>query len=159
MVPLDESKVLFGHQEDGDWSPQLLIPAQSYAPHATSPYQRLLLAILDDAIRCFQHNFDAKEPRRRILFRETEHWLFDPDGREFMSCPTVCESLGIDSVALRRSLREWQAEMNGRRVSRMGRSSPAYANREIPLRKARPPKGPRTESESNQRKRSPEHLQ
>ena len=101
------------------------MPTQYYAPRATSPYQRLLLAILEDAIRCFQNTFDAKTVRRRRLFRETQHWLFDAHNTGFMSCPTVCESLGIDSIALRRSLREWLSAMRaGQHTSRLGRHSP-----------------------------------
>ena len=112
MVPFDKSKSLFAQNEDRALSPELLMPAQYYAPRPTSPYHNLLLATLGDAIRCFQHNLDAKTARRRNLFRETEHWLFEADSTAFMSCTTVCESLGIDSVALRRSLREWQRAMN-----------------------------------------------
>ena len=97
------------------------MPAQYYAPRPTSPYHNLLLATLADAIRSFQHNLDAKTARRRNLFRQTEHWLFEADSTAFMACTTVCESLGIDSIALRRSFREWQRAMNaGQRASRLG---------------------------------------
>ncbi len=92
-------------------SPGALTPAQYYPAPATSPYQHLLLAILEDAIRCFQRNFAASKGPRRALFRETEEWLFDSHGTAFLSCPMVCESLGINSVQLRRYLREWQLRM------------------------------------------------
>jgi hypothetical protein len=76
--------------------------------------------------------------RRRNPFRETEHWPFEADSTAFMCCATVRESLGIDSVALRRSLREWQRAMNaGQRASRLGRRPPMYAIHQIALRKAR----------------------
>jgi hypothetical protein len=92
-------------------SPGALTPAQYYPPPPASPYHHLLLAILEDAIRCFQRNFAVKNGPRRALFRETEEWLFDSDGTAFLSCPMVCETLGINSVQLRRYLREWHLRM------------------------------------------------
>jgi hypothetical protein len=85
----------------------ILLPAQYYSTRKTSPYHRLLLAVLEDAIRCFQRNYDARTGQRRLLFREAKEWLFDSDATVFMSCPMVCESLGIESVLLRRRLRGW----------------------------------------------------
>jgi hypothetical protein len=91
--------------------PGHLTPAQYYPAPAASPCQRLLLAILEDAIHCFQRNFAVRTGPRAVLFRETKEWLFDPDGTAFLSCSMVCESLGINSVQLRRYLREWQPRM------------------------------------------------
>jgi hypothetical protein len=87
--------------------PDSLLPFQYYSTAKASPYYRLLLAIIEDAICCFQRNFDARTGRRRILFQEAKEWLFDSDATTFMSCPIVCESLGIEPVLLRRRLREW----------------------------------------------------
>jgi hypothetical protein len=92
--------------------PSCLTPAQYYPSPAASPYQRLLLAILEDAIRCFQRTVAVRKGPRRALFRETEEWLFNSNGIAFLSCPMVCESLGINSVHLRRYLREWQLRVN-----------------------------------------------
>jgi hypothetical protein len=89
-------------------SPDALTPAQYYPAPEASPYERLLFAILEDAIRCFQHNCTATKGPRRTLFRESEEWLFDSHGTAFLSCAMVCESVGINPVALRRYLREWR---------------------------------------------------
>src|SRR5271169_3890412 len=105
MTSFDIADTLLGRHEDGFIPPDLVTPAQYYAAPAALPYQRLLFALLEDAIRCFQLNIDTKDRLRRILFLETEDWLFDPVGTAFMSCPVVCETLGIDLAALRRSLR------------------------------------------------------
>jgi hypothetical protein len=113
-----------GHDEDRSslLLPDSLLPIQYYSTAKSSPYYRLLLAVLEDAIRCFQRNFDARTGRRRILFREAKEWLFGMDGTGFMSCPMVCESLGIEPVFLRRRLREWHIrvrhELNGPRQMR-----------------------------------------
>ena len=102
--------------------PDSLLPSQYYSIARSSPYYRLLLAVLEDAIRSFQRNFNARTARQRILFREAKEWLFGLDGTAFMSCPMVCESLGIEPVLLRRRLREWHIrvrhELNGPRQIR-----------------------------------------
>jgi hypothetical protein len=108
LASFNRSIARFGSDEDNVLASEVLMPSQYYAARATTPYHHLLLAILDDAIRCFQNNLDAKTIRRRKLFRETEYWLFETKDAGFMSCPTVCESLGISAVALRHYLREWQ---------------------------------------------------
>jgi hypothetical protein len=46
--------------------------------------------------------------RRHIIFEEAEAWLFDCRGTGFTSCLTVCETLGIDLIQLRRYLRKWK---------------------------------------------------
>src|SRR5579862_9871023 len=118
MASFNRSIAGFGSDEDNVLASELPMPSQYYAARATTPYHRLLLAILEDAIRCFKNNSDAKTIRRRRLFRETEYWLFETKDAGFMSCPTVCESLEISAVALRRSLREWQkATSDGARVA------------------------------------------
>jgi|SRR5215469_41805 len=134
MASFGRSSARFGSDEDNVLVPEVLMPSQYYAPRATSPYHRLLLAILEDAIRCFQHNVDAKTIRRRRLFRETEYWLFETKDAGFMSCPTVCESLGISSAALRRYLREWQKATRDGHASRLGRRSPVFTDQAIAMR-------------------------
>ena len=113
-------------------SPAALTPAQYYPAPAASPYQRLLLAILEDAIRCYQSNFAVRNGPRRILFRETEEWLFDSDGTAFLSCPMVCESLGINLARLRRFLREWLLRKEaGHEAPRLARRRPTSADAHI----------------------------
>lgn len=105
-------------------SPDVLTPAQYYRTAAADPCHHLLAAVLEDAICCFQKNFEAKSARRHIMFQEAEEWLFETDGARFMSCSMVCENLGIDVVQLRRYLREWQRRVKtGLDVPRLGRRS------------------------------------
>ena len=69
--------------------------------------RRLLLAILEDAIRCFQTYLFARETRGRVLFREAEQWLASED-RDLFSFETICEVLGIDPQQVRRGLHRWR---------------------------------------------------
>jgi hypothetical protein len=116
IASYDRSNSSWGRDKDSDaiLTPDVLTPVQYYTAPVVSPYHRLLLAILEDAIRCFQRNFDARDGARRILFHETEEWLFDSRGTAFMSCPSVCESLGIDAARLRRYLHNWRLRKRAR---------------------------------------------
>ena len=91
----------------------IVMPAQFYPAASATPCQRLLAAILEDAIRGFQKNCGARNMRRHIIFQEAEAWLFDRRGTGFMSCQTVCESLGIEPIQLRRYLRKWKLNNQG----------------------------------------------
>ena len=45
-----------------------------------SPEKTLMLAILQDAVVCFQDYAGAQEKRKRQLFLETEAWMLSEDG-------------------------------------------------------------------------------
>jgi hypothetical protein len=75
MASFDNGNLPWGAADElhgGLSLPDALTPAQYYPAPAASPYQRLLRAILEDAIRCYQSNFAVRNGPRRILFRETE---------------------------------------------------------------------------------------
>jgi hypothetical protein len=113
LMRFDDEQVFLG---------DLLMPAQFYPAPRVTPCQRLLAAILEDAIRCFQKNCGARSMRGDIIFQEAEEWLFDGRGTGFMSCLTVCESLGINPIQLRRCLRKWKLNTEaGRSVRPVGR--------------------------------------
>ena len=130
IVSFDRCNPSWGRDQDGDalFSPDVLTSAQYYPAPVASPHRRLLLAILDDAIRCFQRNFAAQKGPRRTLFRETEEWLFDSDGTAFLSCPMVCESLGINPGHLRRQLHKWQIREKARQNESLARGEPVTAD-------------------------------
>jgi hypothetical protein len=80
------------------------------------PEERLLFAILEDAISCYRTYLLAPREEDRELFSEAESWIFD-DGAEFISFNNICETLKIDPGYVRRGLRawrEWQAERTRR---------------------------------------------
>ncbi len=81
--------------------------------------RRLLLAILEDAIRCFQTNLFARERRGRALFRDSEQWITSKDATHYFSFENICELLGIDAQSVRRSLHRWREEQLRR--ARVGR--------------------------------------
>lgn len=72
------------------------------------PEKDLMLAVLEDAVCCFQKYCLAPDKRGRILFKEAESWIFGDDERRVFACRNVCEILGIDADYLRIGLRRWK---------------------------------------------------
>ena len=84
----------------------LLMPAQ-YADlvrrnHTLEGELKLLMAVLEDAIRCYLRNVDAKDSERRREFIEVRNWfestVAGPAG--IFSFENLCEALGIESRRL-----------------------------------------------------------
>ena len=109
--------------------PDVLTPEQYYDSRrddsAIAPVKRLMMAVLEDALRCFQNNADAKNGPRKRLFQEAEQWLCGDNGDGPFSFETVCETLGIEPGFLRAGLREWrQQQLTGVSTRRLARRSP-----------------------------------
>lgn len=73
------------------------------------PERTLLLAVLEDGIRCFQENLFAVSGKRRTLFDEAKEWLFSDDANWFCSFVSICTMLNLEPSYIRRGLREWEA--------------------------------------------------
>jgi hypothetical protein len=73
------------------------------------PERTLLLAVLEDGIRCFQENLFAGTGKRRALFDEAKDWLFSDDADWFCSFVSVCLMLNLEPNYIRRGLRQWEA--------------------------------------------------
>jgi hypothetical protein len=80
----------------------ILMPAQ-YADlvrrnHTLEGELKLLMAVLEDAIRCYLRNVDAKDGERRREFVEVRNWfestVTGPAG--IFSFENLCEALGIE---------------------------------------------------------------
>jgi hypothetical protein len=79
--------------------------------------RRLLLAVLQDAVLCFQTYLFTQERHGRTLFREAEQWLGSRESDLLFSFESICEVLGIDAQYLRRRLDHWR-QQQVRRVER-----------------------------------------
>ena len=63
--------------------------------------QRLMLAVLADAINLVQEGHRSISPRRRTSFVEAKDWIFQSRVRCPLSFESVCDALAIDADALR----------------------------------------------------------
>ena len=110
--------------------PDALTPGQYYdgmrADDAcVRPIKRLMLAVLEDAMRCYQTYAASRSSAQRRLFVEAEAWLMDRRADGAFAFITVCETLGIDPNCLREGLRRWRVEqLDGLNPRRLARRSP-----------------------------------
>ena len=72
------------------------------------PEKRLMLAILEDAINCYQDNLFSQRAKNKRLFDETEEWITTPGGDWIFSFDNVCESLGFNPEYVRHGLLQWK---------------------------------------------------
>ncbi|HVC44547.1 MAG TPA: hypothetical protein VND20_06980 [Candidatus Binataceae bacterium] len=116
--------------------PDVLTPEQYYDSRrddsAIAPVKRLMMAVLEDALRCFQNNADAKNGPRKRLFAEAEQWLCGDEGDGPFSFETVCETLNIEPGFLRSGLKEWRdQQLAGISIRRLARRSPVVRSGRI----------------------------
>jgi hypothetical protein len=73
------------------------------------PEEKLMLAVLDDAIACFQKYAFTRNRKGRLLFQEAEYWVQDTNRDWPFSFANVCETLGFAPDYLRQGLGQWKA--------------------------------------------------
>jgi len=92
-----------------------ILPSQYFdnsGGHRLSGEQRLMLALLADAINVFQQGVLSRSTRKRLLYIDAERWIMaGRTNRHAFAFDTVCESLGINSSLLRRAMIAWKHEI------------------------------------------------
>jgi hypothetical protein len=72
------------------------------------PERRLMLAVLQEAVDCFQENVFGRGRKAEELFKEAEDWFFDDDQEWPFSFLTICETCGLDPDYFRSGLLRWK---------------------------------------------------
>ena len=72
------------------------------------PEKRLMMAILEDAVDCFQDNVLAETSKAKKLFRDAEEWVLKEGADWIFSFRNVCELLELDPDYLRAGLMLWK---------------------------------------------------
>ena len=72
------------------------------------PEKRLMLAVLEDAINCFQDNVLAQSGKRKRLFEEAEEWILAGERDWFFSFENICEVCGINPEYVSQGLLRWK---------------------------------------------------
>ena len=67
--------------------------------------RRLLLAVLEDAIRTYQRYAFADDGRGAALLSHVEAWFASEDSDWTFSFVAICDVLGLDASYLRRGIR------------------------------------------------------
>src|SRR5512145_1511342 len=104
--PMIEEKAMMIFQ------PDVLIDAQFRSTQRSrfhlDPERVLMLAVLQDAVVCFQEHILAKCKRKQSLHREAEEWIANSDRSYLFSFENVCEMLGLDASYMRQGLLRWK---------------------------------------------------
>ena len=81
------------------------------------PEKRLMLAILEDAIKCFQENLLAQSGRGKKLFDEAEEWILDKAMDWIFSFENICAVLRFNAEYLRDGLVRWKEKKLSRNLN------------------------------------------
>jgi hypothetical protein len=90
------------------------------------PETKLMLAVLEDAIACFQKYAFTRDRKGKVLFQEAEYWVQDTNSDWPFSFANVCETLGFDPDHLRQGLGYTHRENGKRRRSANDRQCARY---------------------------------
>lgn len=102
-APLDLSRGLI---------PEIVLPVQFFAGRrgeslATLATKRLMLAILEDAMRCLERSLQSRTHCARQSYLEIEEWMADRDAHGPFAFETICGVFGIEPDCLRFGIRDW----------------------------------------------------
>jgi hypothetical protein len=125
---------------ESPFTPDAILPVQYWCRRRLDdPWQRLMMAVLLDGVRCYQTNFTATTGERRLLFTDAEEWLFAPSDSGPFACDTVCHAIGIDPEYLRDGLTQWRGKQ-------LEEPRATYTNRRVVRTSARRHRGPQARS-------------
>ena len=89
------------------------------------PEQRLMLAVLEDAVRIFKEYAALSDPHVRRLHAEVERWFEAPPTDWAFDFENICDALGFDASSIRSSLRRGRAAT----ISRLTAVAPSESRR------------------------------
>ena len=96
----------------GLFEPDALLPAQFYAAFrggsGVSGEKRLMLAVLQDALDCYQKDAFAKDGPGQQMFADADEWINDEDRGWYFSFENICEILDINPAYLRQGVKRWR---------------------------------------------------
>jgi len=99
------------NDRDARWIEQAKLPPAASTPATRGMdemLQHLMLAVLADAVHCYQEHFRARDRRGQRLFDEAAGWLMATDREYVFSFEGICDALGFDADYLRAGLRTWR---------------------------------------------------
>src|SRR5262249_38836037 len=96
------------------FEPDTLVAAQYFGnlrrKTILDPEKRLMLAILEDAINCYQDHLLSQRSRAKRLFTEAEEWILDKGTDWIFSFRNIWVTLGFNPEYVRRCLIPWRGK-------------------------------------------------
>ena len=74
------------------------------------PEKRLMLAILRDAVECFQKYLFSKHAKGKRHFQDAEEWILEENPDWLFSFVNICELLGLNAAYIRNGLMDWRKQ-------------------------------------------------
>jgi hypothetical protein len=94
------------------FQPDVLIESQYQSTQTRQlpmdPERVLMLAVLRDAVSCYQDHVGVRKGPKRALHLEAEEWILDRDRADLFSFEVLCEALGYDPDYMRAGLCRWK---------------------------------------------------
>jgi hypothetical protein len=72
------------------------------------PEKRLMLAILEDAIYCFQDNHSARHGKKKRHFDDAQRWFFQVSDDWIFGFENICSVLEFNPEYVRKGLMRWR---------------------------------------------------
>ncbi len=109
---IDKASLIWEEKLTSLFQPDTLLLAQYFETLRNKaqlePHKKLMVAILEDGIKCFQDNVLARSGRRKRLFEEAEQWILEVGDDWIFSFENICEALGLNPQYVRRGLLRWK---------------------------------------------------
>lgn len=103
-----------------------------------APEEKLMFAVLNDAIDCLDQYRHNRSRRGRALYQEARHWMLSDESDGIFSFGNICETLKIDPSYLRLGLLRWLGGApEGVRGLKVRRAPLRYQNRVVNFPSAR----------------------
>lgn len=95
-----------------EFHPTAILPTQFFSESGrtftfSSGAQRLMFAVLQDAVACWFRWRDGGTARRRRLFEETHSWFWAPNPSGLYAFERICEVFNLDPGYIRHGLMRW----------------------------------------------------
>jgi hypothetical protein len=120
-IQRDEGGLINDEKIASLFQPDLLLSAQYFGNLRKSlldPEKKLMFAILEDAISCYQSNLLAYSVRGKRFFEETKNWIVAVGSDWIFSFESVCEALGLNPQYVRQGLLRWEEKYRERHFDR-----------------------------------------
>ena len=79
--------------------------------------ERLLYALLENAIEDYQKYVSAMDKKGKELFQQAEEWFFDLDSSSEFSFENLCDYLSLNACYVRKGLLHWKTERHCHQAS------------------------------------------
>ena len=79
-----------------------VLASQFFTPRTAlpDPERALMVAVLEDAVRCFLNHYGAADRKQRILYEEARAWVLSAERTGFCAFENVCDVLGGSNPAI-----------------------------------------------------------